>query len=545
MKQLSLAAALAPLLFTLAAEAKTIRLGPQNSQPSVVREEVVVRDGAEKVVKVSFQLHKLRTKTSKGRYAALKVDKLPLTSEVGLPALPFQAVTVDAALSDIRVAADLGMGVSVNVGRVLPAQPEPCRCAVPVTPVFSDKVDNFAAAPSGFVLQSLGDFRGQPVSRVLLYPHKYDPKTGTLLLYPNAHFEISYRASPKALKTADSIYDYLVITPRDLMGGLNSWVDWKRSSQNIRFNVVAYEDIGSPNTDALKTWIHNEYGRAQFKYALIVGGKSRIPQQTVETSTDKATPSDLPYFTMGGADDVIPDVLAGRVVADNADVLQRILKKWMDYERSGGGEAGWHRDIGIASNQGSGPSDAEYIGAIQDKLKTVLGTDPVYLFQGNPDSTADNFNAQMAQGAMWVTYIGHGSGIEWPSFGTSYTIPNVQAMRNAGAVKPVWIDVACLNGTLEPAAAGASLTASADPSGAPIGVTAYLGGTVLVSWHPPAIFARGVAFKMSEMVQPILGEAIQAGQRYLTENSSNLLDIASNQRWYHLQGDPSMRLRLK
>ncbi|MGZ3702928.1 MAG: hypothetical protein ACXWSD_14180 [Bdellovibrionota bacterium] len=39
MKQLSLAAALAPLLFTLAAEAKTIRLGPQNSQPSVVREK--------------------------------------------------------------------------------------------------------------------------------------------------------------------------------------------------------------------------------------------------------------------------------------------------------------------------------------------------------------------------------------------------------------------------------------------------------------------------------------------------------------------------
>jgi len=543
MKQLSLA--LVPLLFTFAAEAKTIRLNPQNSQPSVVREEAVRRDSAEKVVKVSFQLHKLHTKNARGRYVALSVDKLPLTSEVGLPALPFQAVTLDAAIADIRVAADLGEPVTVNVGRVLPAQQEPCRCAVPVTPVFSDKIDNFAAAPSGFVLQSLGDYRGQPVSRVLLYPHKYDPKTGTLLLYPNAHFEISYSASAKALKTADSIYDYLVITPRDLMGGLNSWVDWKRSSQNIRFNVVAYEDIGSPNTDALKTWIHNEYARAQFKYALIVGGKSRIPQQTVETSTDKATPSDLPYFTMGGADDVIPDVLAGRVVADNADVLQRILKKWMDYERGTGSEAGWHREIGIASNQGSGPSDAEYIGAIQDKMKTAFGTDPVYLFQNNPDSTADNFNAQMAQGAMWVTYIGHGSGIEWPSFGTSYTVPNAQAMRNAGAVKPVWIDVACLNGTLEPAAAGATLTASADPSGAPVGVTAYLGGTVLVSWHPPAIFARGVVFKMSQMVQPILGEAIQAGQRYLTENTSNVLDIASNQRWYHLQGDPSMRLRFK
>jgi hypothetical protein len=540
-----------PVLFSLAlslsalsAEARVVKLSP-GSRPSVSREDLAPRKEAGRLVRVTFGLHRLETHAARGRYTELKVDRLPLTSEPGAPALPFQAVTIDAAPGDVRVAPVLGEPVRVRVGRLLPAQAEPCRCAAPVSaPPFVDKVDAYAAAPSGFVIQSLGDYRGQPVSRVLLFPHKYDPKTGTLLLYPNARFEIRYGAPAKAAASAESLYDYLVIAPRDLTGTLSSWVDWKTSSQGLRFHVVAYEDIGSPATDALKAWIHNEYARAQFRYALLVGGKSRIPQQTVETTTDKNTPSDLPYFTMGGPDDVIPEVLAGRVVADNAETLQRILKKWIDYEQDPGTAPGWRRDIGIASNQGANPSDAEYITAIQDKLKSAFGSEPVYLFQNNPDSNPTSFNGQLATGAMWVTYIGHGSGTDWPSFGTTYGIPNIQALRNASAVKPVWIDVACLNGTLEPSAAGAHLTADADPSGAPIGVTAYVGGTVLVSWHPPALFARGIAFQLADMVHPILGEAIQAGQRYLTEQTSNVQDIQSNQRWYHLQGDPSLRLRL-
>jgi hypothetical protein len=178
-------------------------------------------------------------------------------------------------------------------------------------------------------------------------------------------------------------------------------------------------------------------------------------------------------------------------------------------------------------------------------MKTAFGSDAVYLYQNNLDSNPTNFNTQLATGAMWVTYVGHGSGTTWPSFGTTYTIPDIKNLRNAGTVKPIWIDVACLNGALEPGAAGANLTTAMDPSGAATGVTAYVGGTVLVSWNPPAIFARGVAFKLADMVAPTLGDAIQAGQRYLTENVSNLQDIQSNQRWYHLQGDPSLRLRMR
>ncbi len=505
-------------------------------------------EGENKVVKVSFRIHKVKLQPRKEKgtqYQKVIADQLPLTSDVGQPALPFQAVTLNAAAGEIRVRAELGKPITLNAGKIYPAQEEPCRCPElsPRRPEFTDKLVDYQASESGFRVESLGDFRGQAVSRVLLLPHKYDPRTGSLLVYPSARFEITYPAA--AAPKVASVYEYLVLTPRNLMGGLADWVAWKKSSQNLRFNVVAIEDLALPDANALKTWIHAEYGRAGFKYALLVGGRSQIPQLSVPTSTTPQTPSDLPYFTMGDANDVIPEVLAGRVVASSADQLHRVLKKWIVYERDESAAPGWGRGIGIASNEGANPSDAEYVTAVQDKFKAAFGTEKIYLFENNADSTPAYFNNQLAGGAMWVTYLGHGSGTSWPSFGQTYSVSDIANLRNANAVKPVWIDVACLNGALEADKAGAHLTGDADPSGEPIGVTAYYGGTVLISWHPPAIFARGVAFQLADMARPVLGEALQAGQRYLTENTSNLNDIASNQRWYHLQGDPSLRLRLK
>jgi hypothetical protein len=231
------------LLFSLAAlpsEAKTIPLANAGGAlPEVSRIESV--RGAAKSVAVQFRLRELSLEPS-GTFIAVHTGPLPLTSDLGLPALPFQAVTVDAALSDVRVAAELGEAVSVSAGAILPAQTPACRCVTPFArAAFVDHSAAFQAAPSGFRVESLGDYRGQAVSRVLLYPHKYDPKTGTLLVYPNARFTISFEAaSPRAKKTAP-LYDYLVITPRDLAPALAPWLDWKRASQNLSFTRSWWE----------------------------------------------------------------------------------------------------------------------------------------------------------------------------------------------------------------------------------------------------------------------------------------------------------------
>lgn len=544
-------ARMAPTLLSLAlfslstvAQAETIRLSAAGQGGNSVERDQRYDDSTEqKRFQVRFQLREAKLE-KQGAYSQLDLAGVPLTNDLGMPRLPFHAVTLPAGVEAVNVTASLGTPVALPVGTLFPAQMEQCRCPQldQRENAFVDKVSEYRSPDSYYRLDSLGDYRGQPLTRVMLFPHRYDPASGYLYLYPDAKFEVTFRFGKFGEERPG--YDYLVISPRAYIDTLEPWIAHKRS-QGLSFHVQAYEEMGTTTAAGIRDWIHAEYNRAHFRYSLIVGGENLIPQMRVETTTDRQTPSDLPYYTMGDANDVVPEVLAGRVVADNTAVLARVLRKWMAYERGEGTSAGWNRAVGIASNEGSNPSDADYVTAIQQKLTSAFGASSVYFYQDNADSNPATFNGALNAGAMWVTYLGHGSGTDWPSFGSSYGLAGIAAMRNNSAVKPIWIDVACLNGILRPANAGSHLMGDADPDGAPIGTAAYLGGTVLVSWHPPAIFARGVAFKMAEMVSPVLGEAIQAGQKYLTENNSNVNDIASNQRWYHLQGDPSMRLRFK
>jgi len=538
--------ALVPLaLFGFEAGAATVRLSAPGVN-TVERSERFLEPSGQKVVHVSFGLQELSLERGKGElsvYQKLSLPGVNSTSDIGQPMLPFQAVTVQG--EGVEVEASLGTPVALQVGRLLPAQEEACRCANLDRRVkeFRDEVDSYASPESYYKLQSLGDFRGTRVSRVLLLPHRYDAKSGMLYLYPKASYKISYR--PNLVKQGAGAYDYLVISKRANFAALEPWIAHKRISQNLRFNVVAFEDMNATTAEAVKNWIHAEFNRAQFKYSLIVGGENQIPQTRVETTTDRNTPSDLPYYTMGDATDVIPEVYGGRIVADSPETVSHVVSKWIAYERDSSASVGWSRAVGIASNEGANPSDADYVTAIQGRFTANLGSQSIYFYQNNADSTPAAFNAALDTGAWWVTYLGHGSGTDWPSFGSTYSVQHIAQLRNAAAVKPVWIDVACLNGILRPANAGAHLMGDVDPSGSPIGTTAYYGGTVLVSWHPPAIFARGVGFHVAATQNAILGEALQAGQKYLTENTSGVNDIASNQRWYHLQGDPSMRLRVK
>lgn len=73
-----------------------------------------------------------------------------------------------------------------------------------------------------------------------------------------------------------------------------------------------------------------------------------------------------------------------------------------------------------------------------------------------------------------------------------------------------------------------------------IGAVAYYGGSVNISWHPPAIMAQGIAFEHMDKNFHYLGEALMAGQLYLAQKWNNKEDLVDNWEWFHLQGDPSL-----
>ena len=80
------------------------------------------------------------------------------------------------------------------------------------------------------------------------------------------------------------------------------------------------------------------------------------------------------------------------------------------------------------------------------------------------------------------------------------------------------------------------------------GARAYYGGSVDISWDPPAIMSQGISQFVSKtwtegrQKTTTLSEAMWAGQLHLMETYSDLKASTENRIWYHLQGDPTMML---
>jgi hypothetical protein len=150
----------------------------------------------------------------------------------------------------------------------------------------------------------------------------------------------------------------------------------------------------------------------------------------------------------------------------------------------------------------------------------------------------------LTAGRSWLTFFGDGSGTGWSWDGTNenYGNSDVEALTNSHL--PFIIDVACLNASWydEPLPfAKAWVTQTSD--GQPAGAVAYLGGSIEISWDPPAIMAIGIAKNHFAQSIPSLGGSILAGQLYLIQQSGASDDTTDNLKWYNLLGDPSLVMR--
>jgi len=521
------------------------------AQTSAVSKKTVVTSGVE-LTKVTFNMGNPSLRTVPGRGQPLTEVYVPgvnMMSYRGLPKLPYYSFVVAAHRNNIQVQTSLGAAQDYKVGRLAPCPSEKLRCAGRPLPNI-DLVTEYSQHQTPYRIDYLGDFRGVPLNRVTLFPHSYDLANGKLSLHSKAEYVVQVKNGTADHRKiyrharARGSYDYLVIAPPEFKDALQPWVDFKTKTQQLRLKVI-HVPAGRQSPDGLRRLIHGEYATHGFMYALIVGSQQLIPNFRMKTTSTKDTPTDLPYYTMGGAEDYIPDVLAGRMVASTPADVTNQLKKWVSYEQGLGQRQGWSQAVGIASSEGSNPSDEEYVRNIEKIMGAKLGTKSLHLAERESNSNPQVFNQALASGAMWTVYMGHGDGTSWPSFNQTYSTADIKKLLNAPAVKPIWIDVACQNGILANKAAGERLSNEVDAQGAPIGTTAYYGGSVNISWHPPAILATGITVRMVDEARPVLGTVIQMGHVYLAENISDIEEIRSNQIWYHLQGDPSLHLRLR
>lgn len=485
---------------------------------------------------VSFSSNKVQIAelptTKFGAFARVSVDGLETSKKVGAPELPVKSFLLQGTPSEIEVAINVRKSVQLADTRPAPVQPQECRCEVAKKPFAFDQ-GQYLLEQKPYELSYIGAFRGTPITRLDVNLAQYDAESNTVTIH--SEVEIAVNAVDYSFERAE-YKDYLIIVPDALASGVEEFAAYKSARG---FNVSVEKILAPASTlAAVKSLIKNHYGRGA-DFVIIVGDEVAVPMAKVSTSGSTQTPTDLPNYTMDGAGDNVPDMFGSRIVASSAAQVKAQLAKSMEYELNvQSSKLG--SVIGVASNEGFNPSDKEYVTSINEQFKKGLGVNDLFLDQNDPKSNPTVFNDELNKGAFWMTYLGHGSGYSWGNFNVSYNGSDFAKADNANSVKPVIIDVACMNGVLREGFLGAN---AMKVNGSAHGVAAYFGGTVNISWHPPAVMARGIAIEHMAKRYNTLGEAILAGQLYLTANWTNTADVVDNFEWYHIQGDPGLNVK--
>lgn len=468
-----------------------------------------------------------------GGFSQIQIQGFENSKRVGTPELPVQSSLVVGTPADIQAQIRVLSKSRLENLKPRPVQPQINRSGLQQDLPFTMDEASYQASPHSYSVTYLGAFRGTPISRLDVPLAQYTARSNGIEFFNT--IEVEHNTVAYSLERAENYTDYVIIAPSSLMDGVTEFAAWKKSQG---YNVVLEEVL----TPQLTLKGIGDLIAAHYKngadFVLLIGDQNTIPMHSAKTS-DGATPSDLKYFTMDGANDNIPDMFYGRIPANTLlDVTVRLDKAIAFDQEAYKNTKGLKQMIGIASNEGWSPSDEEYIKTIEQTFASAYGFQSSHFYENNKNSNPTELNKSLSNGAAWLFYLGHGSGSSWPSMYQTYSTNHVNGVQNRDEVKPIIIDVACMNGKLLPGYLGTTFTNVL--AGDAFGAAAYYGGTVNISWHPPAVMARGIASEHAQKNFRHLGEALLAGQLYLAANWNSENDVVDNFEWYHLQGDPSM-----
>jgi len=488
-----------------------------------------------------------------GKFTDLIFPRLKNTDEINKPRLPYLTLFMEGKPKDFIV--DVREGPTKKVANILP-RPNlklPCRCLKEgddIEPL--DRKVYESAIEELYEIDYLGDFRGIEISRIKLYPSRYDGREKELIVYPTIEFSIFDKSKDivathevRDLLELDSVTNkkFVVVGPERFFEALNPWKNWKEE-QGFEVKLVPLEGLGQSPKD-IRSFFRSEYKREAFSWALLLGHEKIMPTNYVKTDSHDKTPSDLGYFTMGGLRDNIPDVFYGRFVVDSLQDLEVQVLKTIQFEKGAySNKSGYKRQIGIASDEGFDPTDVEYLKNMQTPLERAFGIQSYKFLQEKINSTPENINRVLNKGAIWLNYIGHGEGSTWPSLHSrSYHSNDIKSIDGKGMVKPIIIDVACQNGRFSfDNRLGERFLNETKGEDSLIGAVAFYGGSVDISWHPPAKMAVIINQILAKGKSTYLGKLLFNGQMELFKKHSTKKEVIDNLKWYHLLGDPSLRI---
>jgi uncharacterized membrane protein len=286
--------------------------------------------------------------------------------------------------------------------------------------------------------------------------------------------------SPKAISayTPPDLYastngaDYIIIAD-PLYNTPAQQLATYRASQGLRSMVVSLNDVfnlfgdGIYNPLAIKNFLRYAYAHWQSpapRYVVLVGdGHSDLHMYRTDIHKGLLAQTMPPYmiFTdsyQGDVDsanqlvtlvgnDILPDMMVGRLVVADAAQLQAVVNKIIAYEAQT--SQPWQQRVMFLADDVPDPAGnfvAQADGLISNHIPAQYTVQRLYLNNYSPSSaiTTDFINSLNNNGALFATYIGHGYMQAWAS-PTIFHVTNVPSLTNA-AMLPIVFDMTCATG---------------------------------------------------------------------------------------------------
>ena len=259
--------------------------------------------------------------------------------------------------------------------------------------------------------------------------------------------------------------------------------------------------------------------------------------------------SDNYYGELVG-NDKYPDVIIGKISAENINQVTVQVEKFIQYEREPQEGSHFPVFLGISSDQGPGDNneyDYDHIRNIDNVLMNHTYTSGYEMFEGthggldaSGNPTASMVSQALNSGVGIINYCGHGAETYWVS--SNFGVSNINALTNYNKL-PFIISVACVNGDYSGRTCFAEAWLRANKNGQPTGAVGALMSTINQPWNSPMC-------AQDRMIELLTGENNTTMKRtyggIVFNGFIKMLDTYNDYevtRTWVLFGDPSLLVR--
>jgi hypothetical protein len=353
--------------------------------------------------------------------------------------------------------------------------------------------------------------------------------------------------------------DYLIISPALFTPALADLIAL-RQSQGLQVAVADLQAIydafdGRLTPAAIHAYLQTAYAtwNPRPTYLLLVGDGTYDPKLYRADSKKTLLPpyladvdpwmgetaADNRYALLDG-DDILPDLLVGRLPVNTITETQIIVGKIVGYETDPPA-GGWNGNVIFVADATDAAGD---FAANSDALAATFVQSPFTprpIYYAPPaitvTETQQSILGQWNAGAGLIVYSGHSSMHQWAAR-RLFHLDDIAALHNTGRL-PVVLEMTCFTGFFH-APGGTTLDESLLRA-AGGGAVAVWGSTGLgvASGHQP--LAQGFLASVFQRQDGTLGAATLSGKLALMASGSSALDLMDT---FTLLGDPATRLNL-